>query len=159
MKSLYALIFFFVIMFIVMGQPQFVAFPRPPYYMAAFSWEPVADPSVMGYKVHWGTNTGVYTEHIDVGNTRKVIIGDFVEGAQYYSTVTAYTATGEESQPTPEIAFSYIPEESVDVSIQSSTNLKTWNTTGGFSFAKKASEFFRLKIETQTQASATPIAP
>ena len=30
-------------------------------------WKPTTGPGVAGYRVHWGTQTGVYTEVIDVG--------------------------------------------------------------------------------------------
>lgn len=74
---------------------------------ARFSWEAVADPIVTGYKVHWGLASGVYTHTYDAGNTTEVIIAAFAEGVTYFSAVTAYSSTGEESDYSEEISFVY----------------------------------------------------
>jgi hypothetical protein len=74
---------------------------------ARFSWEAVANQSVTGYKVYWGTSSGVYNHTVDAGNMTSVIIGDFSEGVQYFSAITAYSATGEESNFSTELSFTY----------------------------------------------------
>jgi hypothetical protein len=76
-----------------------------------FRWAAVDHPSVTGYKVHWGTQSGVYSRSVDAGNTTEIIIQEFSEGVEYFSAVTAYSATGEESDFSPETTFTY---DSVD---------------------------------------------
>lgn len=70
---------------------------------AALAWDaPISDidgsivTSVAGYNLYYGTNPGVYTGSIDVGNTTQYAIADFLaavpQGATYYICVTAYDA-------------------------------------------------------------------
>ena len=72
-----------------------------------FSWQAVADPIVVGYKVYWGTKSGVYTQTVDAGNVTNLIGVGFSEGVTYFATVTAYSDTGEESDYSTELAFVY----------------------------------------------------
>jgi hypothetical protein len=70
----------------------------------ALAWDaPISltDGSIMtdvtGYKIYYGTESGVYTSSIDVGNKTRYPIADFsgvvaVKGITYYITVTAYDA-------------------------------------------------------------------
>lgn len=74
---------------------------------ARFSWEAVPDPIVSGYKVHWGQVSGTYTHCVDAGNVTEVVIAEFTEGVRYFSAVTAYAETGEESDYSTEISFVY----------------------------------------------------
>ena len=82
-----------------------------PLGKARFRWEPVANAAVTGYKVHWSTRSGVYTHTVDAGNTTEIVIQEFTEGVEYFSAVTAYSATGDESDYSPELTFTY---DSVD---------------------------------------------
>ena len=72
---------------------------------ARFSWDAVPDPVVIGYKVHWGTQSGIYDQSIDAGNVSEVVIGTFTQGVPYFSSITAYSSTGEESDFSVEISF------------------------------------------------------
>jgi hypothetical protein len=74
-----------------------------------FSWDAVADPAVSGYKVHWGTQSGVYNYSLDAGNVTEVIISEFSEGVEYFSAVTAHSDTGEESDYSTEVSFTVLP--------------------------------------------------
>ncbi|MCF7676254.1 MAG: DUF4998 domain-containing protein, partial [Akkermansiaceae bacterium] len=74
---------------------------------ARFSWEAVDDPIVSGYKVHWGTESRAYPHTVDAGNETEVVIAEFTEGTRYFSAVTAYAETGEESDYSTEISFVY----------------------------------------------------
>jgi len=76
---------------------------------ASFTWDAVGDPSVSGYNVYWGTQSGVYDTRLDAANVTQVIISGFVEGVEYFSAVTSYSDTGEESDYSTEIAFIVMP--------------------------------------------------
>jgi len=80
---------------------------------ARFSWDAVNDPIVTGYKVHWGTESGVYTQTFDAGNAIEATIAEFAEGVRYFSAITAYSNTGEESDYSTEISFTYDPTDRV----------------------------------------------
>jgi len=75
-----------------------------------FSWDPNPEPIVTGYKIHWGTESGVYTESVDVGNVTEAVIQDFFEGVEFYAAITAYADTGEESDYSEEIRFVWTAE-------------------------------------------------
>lgn len=78
---------------------------------ARFNWAAVPDPIVSGYKVYWGTESGVYTQTADAGNATELIGTGFSEGVTYYAAITAYSNTGEESDYSTELSFVY---ESID---------------------------------------------
>ncbi|MBP1689088.1 MAG: depolymerase family esterase, partial [Deltaproteobacteria bacterium] len=56
----------------------------------ALAWDPVNDPRVAGYKVHYGTSAGNYTAQIDAGNVATSTVPNLADGATYYFAVTAY---------------------------------------------------------------------
>jgi hypothetical protein len=69
------------------------------------TWDPSTDPSVVGYRVHVGTVSGVYTSVIDVGNKTTVTVPGLTVGATYYFAVSSYNALGIESPLSAEIAY------------------------------------------------------
>lgn len=60
--------------------------------------------TVAGYKIYYGTETGVYTDVIDVGNVNSYTVSGLPLGNTYFFAVTAYDADGVESDPTDEQA-------------------------------------------------------
>ena len=56
----------------------------------ALAWDPVNDPRVVGYKVHYGTSSGNYTAQMDAGNVTTSTVPNLADGATYYFAVTAY---------------------------------------------------------------------
>lgn len=58
--------------------------------------------TVAGYKIYYGTESQTYTSVIDVGNVTTYKVSGLPTGATYYFAVTAYDATGVESDPTDE---------------------------------------------------------
>ena len=64
---------------------------------ASLAWNASASTGVTGYKVHYGTASGSYGTHLDVGNTLSTTIPNLTSGATYYFAVTAYNAAGESS--------------------------------------------------------------
>ena len=54
------------------------------------TWDQNPEPTVIGYKVHVGTQSGTYTQHIDVGPTTTWSFTSAVAGQQYCFVVTAY---------------------------------------------------------------------
>jgi hypothetical protein len=68
------------------------------------SWQP-SEGDVAGYKVYYGTASRDYDNVIDVGNVDTVDIGDLAS-AGYFFALTAYNASGEESDYSEEIQAS-----------------------------------------------------
>lgn len=70
----------------------------------SLAWDPCLDASVAGYKVYYGTTSHDYTAALDAGNTASATVSGLTEGATYYFAVTAYDASGAESDFSDEIA-------------------------------------------------------
>lgn len=50
---------------------------------------------VTGYKIHWGTQTGVYPNTEDVGNVTRCFIASLPDGVTLYFVATAYNKYAE----------------------------------------------------------------
>lgn len=72
-----------------------------------FNWEVVTTPGVIGYKVHWGTASGVYTQSLDAGNVTEATIRAFSQGVEYFWAMTSYNDSGDESPYSTELSFIY----------------------------------------------------
>jgi hypothetical protein len=71
----------------------------------ALGWDPSPDPSAVGYAVHYGTDSGIYTSRVDAGTNTTIIIAGLLEGLTYYFVATAYDGRGNESIPSGELVF------------------------------------------------------
>ncbi|MBN1543403.1 fibronectin type III domain-containing protein [candidate division KSB1 bacterium] len=60
-------------------------------------WNANSEDDLAGYRVHYGTVPGQYTETIDVGNVTFHIIDQLQDGETYHFAVTAYDFSGNES--------------------------------------------------------------
>jgi hypothetical protein len=66
------------------------------------AWD--AEAAAAGFVVSVGTQPGVYTTRIDVGNTTVETVPDLVDGTLYYIVVQSYDAGGNLSDPSSEIS-------------------------------------------------------
>ena len=74
------------------------------------TWNPNTEPDLSGYKIYYGTASGVYGDPIDVGNvTGHVMEITPQHGATYYFALTAYDTSGNESGYSDE-ATCFIPD-------------------------------------------------
>jgi hypothetical protein len=75
-------------------------------------WDPSNDPSVVGYKVHYGDQPRHYTKTVKVKGrfTSSVVIHNLEEGKAYFFAVTAYNAKGKESAYSAEISNINAPQ-------------------------------------------------
>jgi hypothetical protein len=69
------------------------------------AWDANPEPSVQGYRVYYGTASGLYTNAFDAGNRTDCVIAGLDPGATYYFACTAYSATGDESNFSGEIVY------------------------------------------------------
>jgi hypothetical protein len=79
--------------------------PPPSHTAATLSWNPVTDPTLGGYNVHVGTESGVYSRTIQVGNLTSYTVDSLTLGTTYFFAVTSYNSAGE-SQPSNEVSKS-----------------------------------------------------
>src|SRR6516225_8186017 len=68
------------------------------------AWDPSSDPSVAGYVLYWGAQSGVYTNSLNVGLQTSQPIGGLVNNITYYFTVRAYNSAGALSDPSTEVS-------------------------------------------------------
>jgi len=71
--------------------------PPPGSGTATLSWSPSPGPNLAGYRVHFGTASGVYGWSIDVGNVSTYQVTGLARGFTYFFTLTAYNTGGHES--------------------------------------------------------------
>src|SRR5687768_9361945 len=71
---------------------------------ATASWDPNTEPDVAGYKLSYGTQPGVHTVTIDVGNVTAYTFNP-PAGMRYYVVVQAYSTTGALSAKSAEVAL------------------------------------------------------
>jgi len=70
------------------------------------SWDRNADGVTAGYFVYYGTQSGDYSGTVDVGNSTSAVVNLNDSNATYYFAVQAYSATGEKSALSTEVAWS-----------------------------------------------------
>ena len=64
------------------------------------SWTAVADSSVLGYKVYWGTESRNYEGNADAGPNPTYTVKGLTPGQTYFFAVSAYSAGGESALST-----------------------------------------------------------
>ncbi|MBI4847666.1 MAG: choice-of-anchor D domain-containing protein [Nitrospirae bacterium] len=91
-KSIYIRITFAVIINLLLLSPLFAA-------DVILSWDPPGTPvaSLTGYKIYFSTQSGNYSQSIDVGNVTTYTVANLSEGFTYYFSVTAYDTNRNES--------------------------------------------------------------
>src|SRR5262245_447115 len=68
-------------------------------------WDRNADGITTGYFVYYGTESGKYLGTIDVGSSTSAVVNINDPNADYYFAVQAYSATGEKSPLSTEVAW------------------------------------------------------
>jgi hypothetical protein len=68
------------------------------------AWNASSGPDVAGYVMYWGTQSGVYSSSLDVGNQTQQQVTGLADGTTYYFVVKAYNSAGALSLPSNEAA-------------------------------------------------------
>jgi hypothetical protein len=74
-------------------------------YGLTLAWDPSSSPDVTGYRVYYGTASGVYTASVPVGASASVTLPGLSSGVTYFFAVTAISAGGLESDFSNEISY------------------------------------------------------
>jgi hypothetical protein len=69
---------------------------------AVLAWD--AATGATGYRLHYGTTSGAYSESIDVANTTSYIVNNLVDGQTYYFAAVSYDFSGKESGYSNEVS-------------------------------------------------------
>jgi hypothetical protein len=99
------------------------------------AWDPSPDPAVTGYLLQYGTQSGVYTSQIDVGNRTQYSLLSIPEGT-YYFVVVSYNAIGGISGPSAEVSGvvhnRYLPATTApNFDADKGTDLTVWRPSTG----------------------------
>src|SRR5437016_9736375 len=70
---------------------------------ATATWDPNPEPDLAGYKLSYGTQSGVYTTVIDVGNVTTWAITSLTAGQRYFFAVQAYNTSSSLSPYSTEV--------------------------------------------------------
>ena len=68
------------------------------------AWDANSEPDIAGYRLHYGTSSGIYTETIDVGNNTSATVATLTAGSTYFFVVTAYNTATLESEASNEVS-------------------------------------------------------
>jgi CxxC motif-containing protein (DUF1111 family) len=77
----------------------------------SISWNPSTTPTVVGYRVYYGTDSSNLDQIIDVTNGNSVTVTDLIPETTYYFAIAAYTSD-EETDPSATL-FSATPAQSI----------------------------------------------
>jgi fibronectin type III domain protein len=69
------------------------------------AWDANPESDIAGYKVHSGTNSRVYPAVVDVGKRTNHTVSNLMAGRTYFLALTAYDATGLESDFSAELSY------------------------------------------------------
>jgi hypothetical protein len=69
------------------------------------AWDPNSESDLAGYRVLYGTSSGVYAQVLDAGNTTTAVVPNLTEGTTYYFVVKAYNTAVIDSTASAEISF------------------------------------------------------
>jgi hypothetical protein len=72
------------------------------------AWDRNPEPDIAGYRISYGTVSGVYTNTVDVGNRLDYQIRGVDDGQKYYFVVRAYNTGGAVSPPSSEISANIV---------------------------------------------------
>ena len=74
-------------------------------YEVKLAWNASVSKDVTGYRIHYGTASGIYTTSIVLGNVTSTTVSGLAERATYHFAVSAFNATGLESGVSNEVNF------------------------------------------------------
>jgi hypothetical protein len=69
------------------------------------AWNQNPESDIAGYKIHYGTFSGIYQHDVDVGNHTSCTISSLAEGTKYFFSATAYNSENTESDFSEEITY------------------------------------------------------
>lgn len=72
-----------------------------------FAWDANSDGVTTGYKIYYGSQSGNYTQFINVGSNLQATISNLSVPATYYFAVVAYDVDGNESPVSDEVSASF----------------------------------------------------
>jgi hypothetical protein len=85
--------------------PEAVGQTLPGPYQVTLAWKGSPSADVAGYRVQYGTASGIYTASIVIGNVTKATVPGLENGITYFIAVSAIGLDGVESEVSNEVRF------------------------------------------------------
>ena len=70
----------------------------------SLAWNANPEPDIAGYKVHFGSQSGVYSNVLDVRGSTSIALPQMLMGSTYYLAVSAYNTAGQEGPRSSEFS-------------------------------------------------------
>ena len=96
------------------------------------TWNANTEEDLAGYKVYYGTSSGNYGTHNDVGNITEYELADLNEGTIYYIALTAYDNSNNESEKSDEVSgVAQAPPDTQNptITVKAPTSSSTYSTS------------------------------
>jgi hypothetical protein len=77
----------------------------PPSYSVTLAWDGSTSAGIAGYRVYYGTTTGIYTNSVTAGNVTTNTVTGLAAGVTYFFAVTSYDTNALESPFSSEISY------------------------------------------------------
>jgi hypothetical protein len=71
------------------------------------AWDPNGEPGVAGYRIYVGYSSGNYQYFADAGNHTSLVFNNGQAGTTYFFVATAYDMSGNESEISNEIKYTF----------------------------------------------------
>ena len=100
------------------------------------AWDASPEPDVTGYRIHYGSEPGLYTSVVDVGTALSGVVHGLVAGRQYYFAACAYNTSGVAGPFSTEV--SYVVENVPDGRLETTATATVAITVTGANDAPEA---------------------
>lgn len=77
----------------------------PGTYNVNLVWNAHPDPTVIGYRINYGTTSGTYTGIITVGKVTSMVVPGLASDVKYFFALTAHREGGENSEFSNQVSF------------------------------------------------------
>lgn len=128
-----------------------MALPALKAASVALTWNPSIDPTVVGYKIHYGVASHVYTNSIDVGNVTNYTVTGLADNTAYYFAATSYDSNGVASDFSNEIEVTTSQAtQSVTITAAPAQNVSA-NGQFTFNVADVSNYMYAVQVSTDLQ--------
>lgn len=100
-------------------------------YNVSLAWDIDPDPTITGYRLHSGVESGNYTSSVVIGNVSSYTLAGLERGTVYYFVITAINSIGLESDYSNEVSFlPGLEEASIQLAANGAVDLLIYGIIG-----------------------------
>ncbi len=106
------------------------------------AWAPSTSADVVGYRIYYGTTSGIYTGRFDIANTNVATISRLADGTTYYFAATSVDGDGNESPFSNEAVYN-VPTAAAALAVAPATD-------GTFNFSVSGIAGYQYLVQIST---------